>query len=123
MSIFLTSLISGAEVAAQAARQAQQTIQVTQTTNLIQTDVAYLREEVERLSLLNQALWELLRERLKLTDADLEQRAQEVDLRDGIPDGKMRKHPLRCPKCGRVSNSRHRRCLYCGLEFQGDIFG
>ena len=30
---------------------------------------------------------------------------------------------LRCPKCGRVSNSRHRRCLYCGLEFQGDIFG
>jgi hypothetical protein len=82
-----------------------------------------LRDQVARLALLNQAMWELVRDRLQLSDADLEKIAQEVDLRDGVQDGRMSEHPLQCPKCGRVSNSRHKKCLYCGLLFEGDVFG
>ena len=117
----------GGMAAAAAAREAadhlRRTSDLTARANLVATELGELRDQVERLTLLNQALWELLRDRVRLTDADLEKKAQEVDLRDGVLDGKMTKHPLRCPNCSRVSNSRHRKCLYCGLEFQGDVFG
>ena len=86
------------------------------------SDVRDLRDQVDRTSMLLQAMWELIAERLSLTDQDLERKALEVDLRDGVEDGKLRAHPLRCPNCGRVSNSRHKKCLYCGLLFEGSIF-
>jgi hypothetical protein len=87
------------------------------------SEIELMREHVERLSLLNQAMWELVRDRLQLTDADLEKAAQEVDLRDGKQNGRLSEHPLQCPRCGRVSNSRLKKCMYCGLLFEGDTFG
>ncbi|MCC6144405.1 MAG: hypothetical protein IT368_11425 [Candidatus Hydrogenedentes bacterium] len=87
------------------------------------SEVRDLRYQVERLALLNQALWELLRARLNLSDAELEAMAQQVDLRDGVADGKMTQQPVRCPTCARVSNSRHAKCLYCGQLFEKPIFG
>lgn len=80
-----------------------------------------LEFHVARLSLLNQALWEVVRERLNIADADLEKKITEVDLRDGVQDGAMTNGPLKCPQCGRVSNSRHWKCLYCGLEFEKPV--
>ena len=80
--------------------------------------VRELEHHVARLSLLNQALWELIRERLNVTDADLEKRIHEVDLRDGVEDGCITDGPLQCPTCGRVSNSKHWKCLYCGQAFE-----
>ncbi len=90
--------------------------------NVQKSELTELRDQVERLTLLNQALWELIRARLNVSDAELEQLAQEIDLRDGKQDGKLTSHPLKCPNCGRVSNSRHRKCLYCGLLFETDLF-
>lgn len=90
------------------------------------TTTAKLKElthQIQRLMLLNQALWELVRERLNLTDADLERVAQDVDLRDGVADGRMTETALRCPKCGRVSSSKHWKCLYCGVEFEKPVIG
>ena len=86
-------------------------------------EIRALKEDHQHLRLLNQALWELLREKLGLTDADLEQKALEIDLRDGVQDGKMTETGLRCPRCGRVSSSKHGRCLYCGVEFEKPIMG
>lgn len=80
--------------------------------------VKELERHIGRLSLLNQALWELLRERLNLTDAELQAKVNEIDLRDGVQDGAITSGPLQCPKCGRISNSRYAKCLYCGLEFE-----
>ena len=77
-----------------------------------------LEHEIGRLSLLNQALWELVRDRLNVTDADLEQKAREVDLRDGVEDGSITNTAVKCPRCGRISNSKHYKCLYCGQEFE-----
>jgi len=85
--------------------------------------VTELEHQVARLMLLNQALWELLRPRLKMTDADLEKFVHEVDMRDGVEDGKITHNAVKCPQCGRVSNSKHWKCLYCGLEFEKPIFG
>lgn len=82
-----------------------------------------LEQQVQRLMLLNQALWELLRDRLQLTDGDLERMAHEVDMRDGVEDGRMTDTALRCPTCGRVSSSKHWRCLYCGQQFEKPAMG
>lgn len=85
--------------------------------------VRELEHQVARLMLLNQALWELLRSRLEMTDADLEKFVREVDMRDGVEDGEITHKAVKCPECGRVSNSKHYKCLYCGLEFEKPIFG
>jgi hypothetical protein len=75
--------------------------------------LAELRAAVDRLALVNQSLWELVRERTNLTDADLEQRVQEVDLRDGRLDGRMGAAVRACGKCGRPNRGDRERCLYC----------
>ncbi len=120
---FLMGGLVASSIARQEAAQARRAGEISQATNMMRTEVNTLRDQVERLALLSQSLWELLQERLQLTEADLEKKVQEVDLRDGTADGKISRHPLRCPKCSRVSNSRHKKCLYCGLEFQTDTFG
>lgn len=89
----------------------------------LRTEVVMLRAQVERMALLNQALWELVRARLQLSDADLERMVNEVDLRDGVADGRITPQPVRCPSCGRVSNSRHDKCMYCGQLFEKPMFG
>ena len=82
-----------------------------------------LRHQVERLTLLNQALWELIRDKAGLTDADLERMAQEIDMRDGQLDGKMGGRAFTCPTCHRISNAKHYKCLYCGELFEKPVFG
>ncbi len=82
-----------------------------------------LEHEVDRLKLMNQALWELLRDKLKVSDAELVKRVSEIDLRDGVADGRMTDVALKCPTCSRVSSSRHWKCLYCGQEFEKPVMG
>lgn len=95
---------------------------VIEATSQVKADLSVrfrnLEHEIERLNLLNQALWELLRKRLGLQNADLEKLIHEVDLRDGAEDGRMTTTALKCPSCGRVSSSRHWKCMYCGQQFQ-----
>jgi hypothetical protein len=109
-----------------AARDRTQTSELALARQQTQNLESYIRElqhDVGRLSLLNQALWELIRGRLNLTDADLERMASEIDLRDGVEDGAMTHGPLQCPACGRISNSKHWKCLYCGQEFEKPLMG
>ena len=61
-----------------------------------------------------QAMWELLRNKAKLTDEDIIKQMQVIDLRDGVEDGKMTRQTLVCPECGRNVSSRREQCLYCG---------
>ncbi|MBI2421653.1 MAG: hypothetical protein HYV27_02405 [Candidatus Hydrogenedentes bacterium] len=88
-----------------------------------QANIKELQHQVERLSLMNQAMWELIRERAGLTDADLEAKAREVDLRDGLADGRLSTIAVKCPSCMRVCNSKHHKCLYCGQLFEKPLFG
>jgi len=85
--------------------------------------VKELDHQVARLSLLNQAMWETLHEKLHITQEELEAKAREIDLRDGVEDGRVTDVALKCPTCGRVSNSRHHKCLYCGQLFEKPLFG
>lgn len=89
----------------------------------LRSRVKELDDKVGRLALLNQALWELLKTRLQCTDQDLENLAREIDLRDGMEDGKISAIAVTCPSCRRINNSRHAKCLYCGQLFEKPVFG
>jgi hypothetical protein len=77
-----------------------------------------LEKKLAKLELKNQVLLELVRDSLKLTDADLKLRMKEIDLRDGVEDGAITTVPLSCPQCNRVSSSQHWKCMYCGMDFE-----
>jgi hypothetical protein len=72
-----------------------------------------LEEQLGRLTLACTAMWTLLKQRTGVTDQELLEAIQEVDLRDGVLDGQYRPPALTCPACGRRNNRRRRTCMYC----------
>ena len=79
--------------------------------------IPQLEEQVGRLTLACTAMWVLLRQRLDVTNQELLEAIQEVDLRDGVLDGQYKPPALTCPACGRRNNRRHRSCMYCESPF------
>lgn len=86
-----------------------------------QTD--FLRADVEKLLMITEALWSILKEQHGYTDAELIRRVQEIDLRDGILDGKVAKQTQpSCPQCHRTLIRNQPKCLYCGAEVEKNLF-
>ena len=108
--IYLGSQVTQAGITAQqGARKAEDAQATTQR----------LEERVDRLVLINMALWSLLKEATGLTDEQLNERVREIDLSDGYLDGRVRTAPQQCPNCQRTLDQKHHRCLYCGYQAQG----
>ena len=80
-------------------------------------EVDLLKADLERLFMLVEALWMLLKEQHGYTEEDLVRKIQEVDLRDGKLDGRVAREPPKvCPKCNRALIRNQSKCLYCGAE-------
>ena len=94
----------------------------SQTARRVATDVRTRSEsiqfDVERLFMLTEALWRILKEEHGYNDDLLVQKIQEVDLQDGVLDGKVAKSSERpaCPQCGRTAIKNQHACLYCGAS-------
>ena len=73
-----------------------------------------LEEKVESLALVCQALLEILAEKTGVTQEQVDAKIEEIDLRDGVKDGKFRPQPLVCSDCGRRTARKRERCMYCG---------
>ena len=84
--------------------------------------VANVDERLERTLLACEAMWSLLREKLSVTDLDLLDRINALDLSDGKLDGKIRKPAVTCPQCRRTMARRSPKCMYCGKEVMHDPF-
>ena len=80
-----------------------------------------LSMDVEKLFMITEALWNILKEKHGYTDENLAVMVQNIDLRDGQLDGKVANQPNpACPKCGRTLMARHPVCIYCGtVSVQG----
>lgn len=78
--------------------------------------IEQLENRLARTTLACQALWELLKTRLGLTEEELLAKMDEIDERDGVKDGKMSPTVCLCGACGRKVNSISPRCMYCGAE-------
>ena len=46
----------------------------------------------------------------------------EIDLSDGILDGRVRRPALECSACNRKIPRRFNRCMYCGVDIEQDLF-
>lgn len=75
-----------------------------------------LRGEVERLHLVVEAMWELLKTNTGLSDDQLIVKMNEVDLEDGRLDGKASREGVTEYKgCGKILQKGTATCMYCGL--------
>ena len=84
--------------------------------------VAEVEARLERTLLACEAMWTLLRDKVGLTDLELIERINDVDLSDGKLDGKVRKTAVSCPSCGRTISRRFPKCMYCGQAVMHDPF-
>jgi hypothetical protein len=91
--------------ASQAAREAKQ-------------DVQKLRDDVDNLKLITQAMWFLLKQKTELTDEALVAMIREVDGLDGKIDGRFVKVPEPCPQCARPVTVSTNMCVYCGIKVE-----
>lgn len=73
-----------------------------------------LEAKIGSLALTCQALAELLHETAGITSEQLEAKMEEIDLRDGIKDGRITPVSKACTKCGRRTSRTRAFCLYCG---------
>jgi len=80
----------------------------------LRSEVSDLKRKTEALTIASQALWELVRAHTGLTDADILAKMQEIDLRDGKPDGKITGTLVHCHACRRGTHSKRKLCMYCG---------
>jgi hypothetical protein len=88
-----------------------------------QRKVGHLEADVERLMMMTEALWGILKEQLNYTDDELLKRVQEIDMRDGVLDGKVSKSaPKKCSACDRTVMKKRPKCLYCGHLNTAELF-
>ena len=80
------------------------------------SEVQVLRVAIDKLILVNRALWEIISESQGLTDEYLLNKVNEIDMRDGVLDGKMREPVRKCSSCGRILQQGYVKCIYCGIK-------
>ena len=91
-------------------------------TGALQRQLRFLEANLAKSLLINEALWELIRDKLKLTEQDLNDKLYEIDMRDGQLDGKNQRKIADCPKCQRKVSPRHPACIYCGHIVDDTVF-
>jgi rubrerythrin len=98
----------------QAARDAQKADDTKTKAKNAAYDARDLKDQVERLALASQAMWEIIRDKLELQEEDVYEKMEEIDIKDGRRDGKLSGEILTCKQCGRKGNSSRQLCIYCG---------
>ena len=84
---------------------------------------ADLNRRVDVLALANQALFEILKSRLGITEEEVVLRMAEIDARDGSKDGKISPRVVSCRKCARKVSTARQRCMFCGeIVVDGRLF-
>jgi hypothetical protein len=85
-------------------------------------NIRQLENNLAKMYMIAEALWELCSEKLKITEKQLYDKLYEIDMRDGVLDGKNQRKAGPCPKCNRPVSQRHNTCLYCGEVLDTSVF-
>ena len=82
----------------------------------------WLEQRHERMRLVTVALWQLLKAHTGLTDADLRQYIEKVDLADGKLDGKITRNAgaMDCRHCNRRILKTAVICPWCSKRLQSE---
>ncbi len=117
MSVFRSMLTGGAAHSIAAESTADSAAQAARR------DAHEVEGRLDRALLACEAMWSILRDKLGVTDVELIERINDIDLSDGRLDGKVRKTAVACPKCNRTISQRFPTCMYCGQPIVHDPFG
>lgn len=87
------------------------------------TNVELLTHDVDRLLLITEALWTLMKREHGYADGVLTKLIEEIDSRKAVVGGMVAKDPPQpCPNCGRPNSANRLFCIYCGKPVQGNPF-
>lgn len=73
-----------------------------------------VNERVDRLILVVDAMWSLLKDS-GWTDEQLAERLRQLDIADGIEDGRRTLKPVPCGGCGAMVEAGRASCAFCGV--------
>ena len=76
--------------------------------------VRVLEAQFIKAMIINETLWEIMKEKLNLTDDFFEDQLNKVDLRESTSK--------ECPKCHHMIAPHHPICIYCGQVIDSSIF-
>jgi len=82
----------------------------------VEDRIRALENANDQLKLINIAFAELLVQKLGVGESEIVDKIKEIDLRDGVQDGKISIGARLCPKCNRRYNAKANKCLYCGFS-------
>ncbi|RKY06973.1 MAG: hypothetical protein DRP65_11030 [Planctomycetota bacterium] len=88
----------------------------------VERHVRVLEANLAKSMMINEALWEMIRDRHGLTEKDLHDKLYEVDMRDGVLNGKNQRESVKCPNCDHAVSPRHPACIYCGQVIDDSVF-
>ncbi len=74
--------------------------------------IELLNAKVEKLTVITQALWEIVQQTSGIDETDLSRRVQEMT----SPKKVKKETKLRCVRCGMAVSSNNPKCIYCGGE-------
>lgn len=74
-----------------------------------------LNERIDQLAMIVRGMWALLEEG-GVTPEQLIAKLEELDLQDGVADGKVTRGPVDCPSCDSRVAAGLSRCQFCGAE-------
>ncbi len=116
------SIFYGMHTASRAAYASARANEAARDVRTTKTTVAELEQRLDRAMMACEAMWSMMRDKYGVTDLELIDKINEIDLSDGQLDGKVRKTALSCPKCRRTISRRHPNCMYCGQAIVHDPF-
>ena len=88
----------------------------------VQYQARILKANLAKALMINEALWEIIRDKHNLGEEDLNNKLYEIDMRDGVLDGKNQRSASECPNCHRRVSPRHPACIYCGQIMDDSVF-
>jgi len=116
-------------LAGAAVSQTMENVQARQSAAGAQSKAAALQRQnrmleanLAKVLLICETLWEFIREQHGLSDEQLRKKIYEIDMRDGVLDGKHQRKAVKCPSCGHTVSARHPACLYCGKIIDDSVF-
>ena len=111
MFTFMSGYVLGQRSAAQAAAFSRSAGAADGLSSMMKDNE--LDERIDRLLLLVEAMWSLMREQ-GFSDEDLMAKLVELDEADGVADGRRTRQPSVCRKCGSKVAASLSACQFCG---------
>jgi len=103
---------------AEAEQREQRSSSLQAQTGSMEARLLELERRHEQLKLVTLSLWRLLKDKVDLSDAELEKYVASTDLLDGLADGAvdLSKELIKCRQCDRVHLNTAVVCPFCGAR-------